>query len=54
VSVTPVEVEGMHGWHRSLEGGRLVVHTARGVHVHLRAPLLPYEASGTRPADWGT
>jgi hypothetical protein len=28
------------------------VRAARGVALHARAPLLPFEASGTRPADW--
>jgi len=28
------------------------VRAARGVALHVRAPLLPFEASGTRPDEW--
>lgn len=54
VSVTPVAIEGMFGWERTVSGARLVVHVCEGVHVHVRPPLLPYEASGTGPKDWLT
>lgn len=51
-AVTPIEIEGTLGWAPAVAGAALDVHTCRGVSVHVRAPLLPYEASGTRPKDW--
>ena len=52
LAVSPIEVEGMWGWSRTVAGGAVEVHYCRGIAPHIRAPLLPYEASGTRPADW--
>lgn len=52
VSVCPVEVEGQVGWARTVGLGSLRVHTALGVHVALRSPLLPYQASDTQPSEW--
>jgi hypothetical protein len=51
-AVAPVEVEGQRGWARTVALGAVRVRAARGVALHVRAPLLPFEASGTRPSDW--
>jgi hypothetical protein len=52
VALTPVEVEGQVGWGRTVGQGRVTVRSAQGVAVHTRSPLLPFEAAGTRPAQW--
>jgi hypothetical protein len=52
VAVTPVEVQGMVGWARTMQHGVLRLHVAEGVRAHARAPLLPYTAVGTGPKEW--
>jgi hypothetical protein len=52
VCITPVEIEGMYGWEKAVKGARITARAVNGVSVSLRPPLLPFEASGTRPKQW--
>lgn len=53
-SVTPVEIEGMGTWDRTIRGAEFSVQSAAGVRVTAVAPMLPFEQSGKGPADWTT
>ena len=52
VAVSPIEIEGTPGWAPAIAGASLHVLSCRGVTAHVRSPLLPYEASGSRPKQW--
>ena len=52
LALTPIEIEGTAGWARAIAGAALTISTCRGLQPHARAPLLPYEAAGTRPKEW--
>lgn len=52
VAVTPIDIEGTGGWAAAVAGATLEVRTPPGLAPHVRPPLLPYEAAGTRPRDW--
>jgi len=52
IAVTPIEIEGQTGWARTVGQGAISVKSALGVSIQLRAPLLPFEAAGTKPKDW--
>lgn len=53
LAVTPIEIEGMHGWDRAIKYGVITVHSCDGVSVQIRDPLLPFDgASGTGPKEW--
>lgn len=52
LAVTPVDIEGMHGWDRAIKGAVLTVHASDAVTVEARPPMLPYETSGTGPKQW--
>jgi hypothetical protein len=52
VSLSPVEIQGMFGWSRTVNGARIRVFCCDGITPHLREPMLPYEATGTSTSDW--
>lgn len=52
IAITPIEIEGQSGWARTVGHGLVSVKSALGVSIQLRAPLLPFEAAGTKPKDW--
>lgn len=52
VCVTPVPVQGMRAWDRTIDGAEFSGFAYGGVDVQLRLPLLPYETVGTKPKDW--
>jgi hypothetical protein len=52
LAVTPIEIEGMWGWSKTVAGASLHMHYCRGLRPHVRSPLLPYEASGTHSSEW--
>ena len=52
IAITPIEIEGQTGWARTVGHGTISVKSALGVSIQLRAPLLPFEAAGTKPKDW--
>jgi len=54
VSFTPIEIEGMWGWGKSVQGGHVRALGAPGVVISAREPLLPHAASGTSPRQWRT
>ena len=54
VSFTPIEIEGMWGWGKSVQGGHVRALGAPGVSISAREPLLPHAASGTSPRQWRT
>jgi hypothetical protein len=54
LAITPVEVRGQAGWARTVGQGSLTLVAAKGVRVHLREPLLPYETAGLSGHDFLT
>ena len=54
VSVSPVEIEGTPQWLRAVDQLRVEVHGGERSDVTVRPPMLPFEASGTRPREWAT
>lgn len=53
-SVAPIEIEGTTLWRRAVDGFLFRVHSGEKADVTVRPPMLPFDASGTRPADWST
>lgn len=54
LAVTPIEVQGLVGWARTLAHGSLALHTCEGIRVQVRDPLLPYLVSGLRSEEFKT
>ncbi|ETI35392.1 hypothetical protein F441_18161 [Phytophthora nicotianae CJ01A1] len=52
LSVTAVDLDGTAASQKTLNQGKISVHTCRGLSVVPRAPLFPYELSDSKSATW--